>query len=218
MRSRSWVDSKRIAAGGDSALRPKTHVRLAGVIMMAELRTRPTTQSVESFIASSCGEGREPDCRLLMEITAGVTGAEPVMWGSSIVGFGSYHYRYASSREGDWFLVGFAPRNRELTIYITAGLEQHEELLARLAGSRPARAVCTSSASRMWTRASSRNSSRSRSRISGHRSAHTDPPGDHRNGQGRHSPGEAAAAREGRSGSQCGRASRSWQLSLSRCW
>ncbi len=100
--------------------------------MMAELKTRPTGQSVESFIASSCGEGREPDCRRLREIMAGVTGAESVMWGSSIVGFGSYHYRYASGREGDWFLVGFAPRKQDLTIYIMAGFEKYEELLARL--------------------------------------------------------------------------------------
>ena len=61
-----------------------------------------------------------------------VTGAEPQMWGPSIVGFGAYHYKYESGREGDWFLVGFSPRKQNLTLYIMAGFKRYEELLAKL--------------------------------------------------------------------------------------
>ncbi len=61
-----------------------------------------------------------------------VTGEEPVMWGDSIVGFGSYHYRYASGREGDWPLAGFSPRKRALTVYIMSGFAKHDQLLSRL--------------------------------------------------------------------------------------
>ena len=63
---------------------------------------------------------------------AEITGAGGVMWGSSIVGFGSYHYRYASGREGDFFEAGFSPRKRALTIYVMAGFAEYEDLLARL--------------------------------------------------------------------------------------
>ena len=60
------------------------------------------------------------------------TGAEPRMWGASIVGFGDFHYKYATGREGDWFLTGFAPRKRDLTLYIMAGFEPYKALMARL--------------------------------------------------------------------------------------
>jgi hypothetical protein len=61
-----------------------------------------------------------------------VTGSEPVMWGPSIVGFGSYHYTYASGREGDWMLSAFSPRKRNLTLYIMAGFERYDEIMKRL--------------------------------------------------------------------------------------
>ena len=60
------------------------------------------------------------------------TGEPPVMWGESIVGFGSRHYRYASGREGDWFVVGFSPRARSLTLYLTDGVQRHADHLERL--------------------------------------------------------------------------------------
>jgi hypothetical protein len=60
------------------------------------------------------------------------TGAEPKMWGSSIVGFGNFHYKYASGREGDWFHIGFAPRKQDLTLYVAGGFPQYEKLLAQL--------------------------------------------------------------------------------------
>ena len=99
---------------------------------MAELKTRPTDASVEAFVQSVADEARRADCLAVLRLMKTVTGAEPRMWGGSIVGFGQYHYRYASGREGDWFLVGFSPRKNDLTLYIMAGFEQYEALLARL--------------------------------------------------------------------------------------
>ena len=99
---------------------------------MAELKTRPTDASVEAFVQSVADEARRADCLAVLRLMKAVTGAEPRMWGGSIVGFGQYHYRYASGREGDWFLVGFSPRKNDLTLYIMAGFEQYEALLARL--------------------------------------------------------------------------------------
>lgn len=99
---------------------------------MAELKTQPTDASVDAFLASACSDPRREDCDALVEMMTRLSGSGPVMWGSSIVGFGSYHYRYASGREGDWFEVGFAPRKRDLTLYIMSGFSGYEELLSRL--------------------------------------------------------------------------------------
>ena len=99
---------------------------------VAELKTKPSGASVEAFLEGVGDEARREDCRTLLALMRRVTGAEPEMWGPSIVGFGSYHYRYASGREGDWFLTGFSPRKRDLTLYVMAGFEGYEDLLARL--------------------------------------------------------------------------------------
>jgi hypothetical protein len=109
---------------------------------MAEPKTKPTDASVDHFIAGVDGETKRADCRTLIEIMTRATGAEPVMWGPSIVGFGSYHYRYASGREGDWMLAGFSPRKRELTVYVMAGFEGAGELLARLGAHRASSGSC----------------------------------------------------------------------------
>lgn len=99
---------------------------------MSDLKTRPTASSVDGFIDAVDDEHKRADCRILAELMAQVTGGEGVMWGSNIVGFGSYHYRYASGREGDFFEAGFSPRKRALTIYVMAGFAEYEDLLARL--------------------------------------------------------------------------------------
>lgn len=99
---------------------------------MAELKTRATDASVEAFLDSVTDEARREDCRRIMAIMRAATGAEPKMWGTSIVGFGQYHYRYDSGREGDFFLTGFSPRKNDLTLYIMAGFDRHEALLAKL--------------------------------------------------------------------------------------
>ncbi len=99
---------------------------------MAELKTQRTGASVDEFIDAVPDESARQDCRTLVDLMRRVTGAEPEMWGDSIVGFGNYHYRYASGRENDWFYLGFAPRKRELALYVIAGIEQFEDLLRRL--------------------------------------------------------------------------------------
>jgi len=99
---------------------------------MAELKTRRTRASASAFVSAIGDEDVRRDCRTLVRMMKKATKAPPRMWGGSIVGFGSYHYRYASGREGDWFLTGFSPRKRELTLYIMAGFERHPELLRRL--------------------------------------------------------------------------------------
>lgn len=99
---------------------------------MAELKTRPSGASVEAFLQGVADEARREDCRTLLALMRRATGAEPEMWGPSIIGFGTYHYVYASGREGDWFLTGFSPRKRDLTLYIMAGFSAYDDLLARL--------------------------------------------------------------------------------------
>lgn len=99
---------------------------------MSELKTRPTALSVDAFIDAVDDEHKRTDCRVVAELMAEITGAEGVMWGSSIVGFGDYHYRYASGREGDSFEAGFSPRKRALTIYVMAGFAEYDDLLRRL--------------------------------------------------------------------------------------
>lgn len=98
---------------------------------MAQLKTQPTDQDVETFL-QSVPEPAQSDCRELVAMMAAETDATPVMWGSSMVGFGSRHLRYDSGRELEWFVVGFAPRKRALTLYLTGGLEQHADQLTRL--------------------------------------------------------------------------------------
>lgn len=99
---------------------------------MSDAKTRPTGHDVEAFLDAIEDPQRREDSRAVAALMREVTGAEPQMWGESIVGFGSYHYRYASGREGDWPLTGFSPRKQNLTLYLSYGFEQHAELLGRL--------------------------------------------------------------------------------------
>lgn len=99
---------------------------------MAEAKTQPTKASVKKFLDGIQDETKRQDCLELVKMMKQITKAEPQMWGPSIVGFGSYHYKYASGREGDWFLTGFSPRKRDLTVYIMPGLREYDDLLAKL--------------------------------------------------------------------------------------
>lgn len=99
---------------------------------MAEPKTRKTSASVDEFLAAIDDETRREDCRTVAELMRAATGAEPAMWGASIVGFGKYHYKYASGREGDWFLAGFSPRKSALTLYIMGGFPRHATLMKKL--------------------------------------------------------------------------------------
>lgn len=99
---------------------------------MAENKTTATDASVEDFIASVDDETMRRDSGELLALMGEVTGEAPRMWGPSIVGFGSYHYRYESGREGDFFLTGFSPRKSALSVYVMGGFEPHADRLARL--------------------------------------------------------------------------------------
>lgn len=99
---------------------------------MAELKTKKNEASVEEFLDSIENDRRREDAREVLEIMRAITGEEPKMWGQTIVGFGQYHYRYESGREGDWFLAGFSPRKQALTLYIMAGFKRYDELMKRL--------------------------------------------------------------------------------------
>ncbi len=98
---------------------------------MAELKTKRTEASVKDFL-DNLDEARRPDCSKLVRMMKKATGAQPTMWGPSMVGFGSYRYRYASGREGDWFIAGFSPRKSDLTLYIMAGFARYDALLSKL--------------------------------------------------------------------------------------
>ena len=99
---------------------------------MAELKTQKTEASVDAFIAALPDDETRRDCQTLVQMMSEATGAPAAMWGSSIVGFGVYHYTYASGRSGDWMLVGFSPRKQSLSLYIMAGFEQYGELVEKL--------------------------------------------------------------------------------------
>jgi hypothetical protein len=99
---------------------------------MAEMKTQKTTASVATFLKAIKDPQVRADCQTLVEIMQAVTGEKPRMWGTGLVGFGSYHYVYASGREGDWPLTAFAPRKQNLTVYIMPGFAQHQDLLAKL--------------------------------------------------------------------------------------
>ncbi len=99
---------------------------------MAELKTQKNEASVEEFLNSVADEKKRADSYAILKLMQEVTGLEPAIWGTSIVGFGSYHYKYASGREGEWFLTGFSPRKQNLTLYIMAGFDEYDSLLADL--------------------------------------------------------------------------------------
>ncbi len=99
---------------------------------MEENKTTATHAPVADFIANIDDEKRRADCAALVEIFQKATEAEPRMWGPSIVGFGDYHYRYESGREGDTFYAGFSPRKAAITLYFCGYLEFHGEQLAKL--------------------------------------------------------------------------------------
>ena len=99
---------------------------------MAELKTKVNDASVEKFINAVKDEEKRKDAIALLELMRNTTKEEPKMWGNSIVGFGSYHYKYASGREGDWPVTGFSPRKENLTIYFCGCLPDMKDQLKQL--------------------------------------------------------------------------------------
>jgi len=96
---------------------------------MAENKTKPTGKSPASYLEDIEDQARRTDCKILTSMMEELTGAKPKMWGEAIVGFGDYHYKYASGREGDWFLCGFSNRKQSLTLYIMGYLEFYTDIL-----------------------------------------------------------------------------------------
>ena len=100
---------------------------------MAELKTKKTKQSVAAFLAGVEDPQARRDCKTLVGLMEEATGAKARMWGTSIVGFGDYRYKSPrTGREGDWFVVGFAPRKGTLALYLLSGLRKHDALLRKL--------------------------------------------------------------------------------------
>lgn len=99
---------------------------------MAENKTIPNDNSVEAFLDAVQDEQKRKDSYVLIDLMKQVTGEEPKMWGTSIVGFGTYHYKYESGREGDMIVTGFSPRSQNLALYGLGGFEGADELLQKL--------------------------------------------------------------------------------------
>lgn len=100
---------------------------------MAELKTQKTTQNPVDFLNTIEPEEKRIDSFAILKLMQDITHEKPVMWGTSIIGFGMYHYKSErSTQEGDWPLIGFSPRKQNLTLYIMSGFEGREKLLERL--------------------------------------------------------------------------------------
>ena len=99
---------------------------------MSENKTKPTHDDVMAFLNAVEPEKKRQDSFEILHLMEEVTGEPPQMWGDSIIGFGSYHYKYASGREGDWMLVGFSPRKQAISLYLSYGYENFEDLMSKL--------------------------------------------------------------------------------------
>ena len=99
---------------------------------MAELKTKLTGEPVKEFLEKVDSPQKKADCYTVMALMEKATGSPAEMWADSIVGFGRYHYKYASGREADWMLTGFSPRKQNLTLYIMSGFDRYAELMSRL--------------------------------------------------------------------------------------
>ncbi|MEK6153580.1 DUF1801 domain-containing protein [Flavobacteriaceae bacterium 3-367] len=99
---------------------------------MAQNKTIPNQGSVTAFLDSVEEDTKREDAYALLQLMKKITGQPPVMWGNSIVGFGSYHYKYNSGREGDMLLTGFSPRKQNFALYIMTGFKRYPELMEKL--------------------------------------------------------------------------------------
>jgi hypothetical protein len=99
---------------------------------MSSNKTQPTEGDPRIFIASVENETRRNDAEIMLGIMEEITGEKPMMWGPSLIGYGTYHYKYDSGREGDFFMTGFSPRKQNLVVYVMPGFKRYEELMANL--------------------------------------------------------------------------------------
>lgn len=100
--------------------------------MAKELKTKKNSASVSAFISGVKDEQKRADCKTIMKMMKSVTGKQPKMWGKSIVGYDSYHYTYASGKQGDWPVIAFSPRASTITLYIMSGFDEYEDLMKKL--------------------------------------------------------------------------------------
>ena len=99
---------------------------------MAEVKTKKNKASVSDYLNAVEDDQRRADCKVVDKLMEEVAGEKGAMWGASIVGYGSYHYKGASGREGDWMVIGFSSRKQALTLYIMAGFKRYDELMSKL--------------------------------------------------------------------------------------
>ncbi len=99
---------------------------------MAELKTKPTKASVSQFLKGVEDDQKRRDAREILALMKKITGKRPKLWGTSMIGFGTYHYKYQSGREGDWPVTGFSPRKQNLAIYIMPGFSRYPSLMKKL--------------------------------------------------------------------------------------
>jgi len=107
---------------------------------MTENKTNETGASVDRYVGSIKDESRRKDCETLAKLMSKATSQPPKMWGTSIVGFGSYHYKYESGREGDCCLTGFSARKGDISIYLTSEFPARAQLLSKLGKHKSAKA------------------------------------------------------------------------------
>ena len=125
------IDSERLPRYDRTSVLVVEAARLKEIVKMSENKTRPTDDSVIEFLNNIDHPTRREDGLVLLKMMEDITGETAVLWGS-IVGFGSYHYKYETGREGDMPMVGFSPRKQSMTVYIMPGFDQYEEMLAQL--------------------------------------------------------------------------------------
>ena len=99
---------------------------------MAALKTKQTETSVAAFLNTVADEKKRKDCFEIVELMKRATGLTPKLWGTAIIGFGSYHYKYESGHEGDMCIIGFAPRKQNIALYIPGGIHKYADLLEKL--------------------------------------------------------------------------------------
>ncbi len=137
MTARTKAPVKKLKTGArlTAKTRTKTNTKKAPAkktAKKADPKTIPTASSVAGFIKGVANEARRKDAKILVAMMKKVTGEKPTMWGPSIIGFGSYHYKYESGREGDMLAVGFSPRAANMAIYVLGSLPDNEPLLEKL--------------------------------------------------------------------------------------
>lgn len=132
MTTRSKAATKKLKPGADIKPKKKTPAKTAKTAKKDDVKTKPTDVSVAGFIDAVENENRRKDAKTLLAMMKKVTGEKAKMWGPSIIGFGEYHYRYESGREGDMLAVGFSPRKANIVLYVLGSLSDDEPLLKKL--------------------------------------------------------------------------------------